>query len=159
MVNRGWIPRYFVHDDRRPREFLVPTWDRPTGPLTVTCISNTPEKPKIVVPEHKMDGAMAELFWMDFKTLKEHISGGSDDVVGDKGSNDPTILAMVTAVQEDDGSDDTISDMPTSYPVAPPAKTVGEFKTTPMIHAGYAATWYGLATAGLVMTRMLILRK
>jgi cytochrome oxidase assembly protein ShyY1 len=44
------------------------------------------------------------------------------------------------------------------YPAQPPADVVGDFKTTPMIHAGYAATWYGLAGAGLFMTRALITR-
>ena len=43
-----------------------------------------------------------------------------------------------------------------SFPVQPPLETVGEFKVTPMIHAGYAFTWFGLAGAGLVMTRKLI---
>jgi hypothetical protein len=42
------------------------------------------------------------------------------------------------------------------FPVQPPLETVGEFKTTPMIHAGYAFTWFGLAGAGVVMTRKLI---
>ena len=42
------------------------------------------------------------------------------------------------------------------FPVQPPLETVGEFKVTPMIHAGYAFTWFGLASAGVVMTRKLI---
>mmetsp|Transcript_2746 Transcript_2746/g.3708 ORF Transcript_2746/g.3708 Transcript_2746/m.3708 type:complete len:274 (-) Transcript_2746:135-956(-) len=146
IVNRGWIPRHLVHHDRRPREYVVPTWDRPDGTVSITCISSNPENPKIVVPEHKLNLDPIELFWMDLKTLREHIKSESSLTT-------PVVLSLVTAVQdEDDGP-------ATSYPVSPPAQHVGEFKTTPIIHAGYATTWYGLATAGLYMTRMLILRK
>lgn len=55
-------------------------------------------------------------------------------------------------LQEIRSSDDNAK----SFPVQPPLETVGEFKVTPMIHAGYAFTWFGLASAGLVMTRKLI---
>lgn len=44
------------------------------------------------------------------------------------------------------------------YPAQPPPGAVGEYKTTPVIHAGYAVTWYGLAGAGFYMTRKMILR-
>jgi surfeit locus 1 family protein len=46
----------------------------------------------------------------------------------------------------------------TVYPLKPPVESVAEFKTTTMIHAGYAVTWYGLSAAGVYMTRMLITR-
>ena len=45
-----------------------------------------------------------------------------------------------------------------SFPVKPNKETVGEFKVSPSTHVGYAATWYGLATAGVFMTRKLITR-
>jgi surfeit locus 1 family protein len=46
----------------------------------------------------------------------------------------------------------------TLYPLKPPVASVADFKTTPMIHGGYAVTWYGLSAAGVYMTRMLITR-
>jgi cytochrome oxidase assembly protein ShyY1 len=44
------------------------------------------------------------------------------------------------------------------FPVQPPLETVGELKLTPMVHASYAFTWFGLAGAGVFMTRKLITR-
>ena len=43
-------------------------------------------------------------------------------------------------------------------PFKPTKESVGEFKVTPTTHAGYAVTWFGLSTAGIVMTRKLITR-
>ena len=170
IVNRGWIPRHLVHkDEKQPQRqqqrqhaqsqplSLVPSWDRPTGPVTVSCITMATEQPRIVVPEHKLHLNPPELFWMDVETLQKHVSSTTTA----SSSKTPVhVASLVTRVQEDD-SDDSHSPHTTtlSFPVAPPAQQVGEFKTSPAIHAGYAATWYGLSMAGLYMTRMLILRK
>lgn len=154
MVNRGWIPRFLVHDDRHPNKYLVPFWERPTKEISLTCITTPTEKPRIIVPEHKMNGeGIPELLWMDFTTLQEYVKSDSDP--------DTIMLSLVTAVQDEqqEQQDNETSQVNRSFPVAPPLKSLGEFKTSPMIHVGYAATWYGLATAGMVMTRMLILRK
>lgn len=61
----------------------------------------------------------------------------------------PVLLQAIRASSSGD-------DASKRFPVQPPLETVGEFKVTPMIHAGYAFTWFGLASAGLVMTRKLI---
>jgi hypothetical protein len=44
------------------------------------------------------------------------------------------------------------------YPLRPPVQSIADFKTTPLIHAGYAVTWFGLSGAGIYMTRKLITR-
>lgn len=71
----------------------------------------------------------------------------------DLASNNET--AMVTQVVEDDG-DDGSNEGPLLYPLQPPVSSIGNFKTTPATHVGYAATWFGLSGAGLYMTRKLI---
>jgi hypothetical protein len=74
-------------------------------------------------------------------------------------SDEPTIL-MTQVV--DDGADDEHKSLaksttaPALYPLQPPVSAVGDFKTTPMIHVGYATTWFGLSAAGMYMTRKLI---
>lgn len=65
-------------------------------------------------------------------------------------NDEPVLLQEIRTL------DDSEKDTPLSFPVQPPLETVGEFKVTPAIHAGYAATWFGLASAGIVMTRKLI---
>lgn len=72
---------------------------------------------------------------------------------------------LLTQVQSPPSADDdtetalaTYIQPQSTYPLQPPVDSVAEFKTTPMIHAGYAATWFGLSGAGLYMTRMLITR-
>lgn len=68
-------------------------------------------------------------------------------------SNDEEEPVILQEIRIDDSITTT-----TTFPVKPPLETVGEFKVTPMIHAGYAVTWFGLASAGLIMTRKLITR-
>jgi len=80
-----------------------------------------------------------QMFWVDQSAL-EQVAGGAENEE----------IVMLTQVQTSD-------DEP-GWPVRPSVETVGEFKTTPAIHAGYAATWFGLSGAGLVMTRKLITR-
>ena len=46
-----------------------------------------------------------------------------------------------------------------SWPVCPSADKVGEFKVTTSVHAAYAFTWFGLSTAGLYMTRILLTKR
>ena len=44
------------------------------------------------------------------------------------------------------------------FPLQSPSDKVGEYKISPMIHAGYAFTWFGLSGAGMIMTRKLLTR-
>mmetsp|Transcript_22910 Transcript_22910/g.33956 ORF Transcript_22910/g.33956 Transcript_22910/m.33956 type:complete len:269 (-) Transcript_22910:528-1334(-) len=131
LVNRGWIPRQFVLNGveyEEPQE-------------TVQVVGVPPakrEQPKFIVPDH--DFAKRQMFWFDLATL-EKING--------IGSGQGVLLTQIRP----DGAGPL-----TSYPVQPPIETVAEVKVTPMVHAGYAATWYSLAVAGTYMTRMLITR-
>ncbi len=59
---------------------------------------------------------------------------------------------LLTEVRSDDDNVDDDGKLP----LRPPKAVVGDFKTTPLIHAGYAATWFGLSGAGVYMTRMLM---
>jgi cytochrome oxidase assembly protein ShyY1 len=69
-------------------------------------------------------------------------------------SDEETIL--LTQVLVDEESDDTTST--SLFPLKPPVSSVGDFKTTPLIHVGYATTWFGLSAAGIYMTRKLVTR-
>jgi cytochrome oxidase assembly protein ShyY1 len=90
----------------------------------------------MITPQHDYTKRPPQLFWMDQEALDKF--SGTKKV--------PILLQVRT------------SSTSTSFPVQPPLDTVGEFKTTPMIHAGYAVTWFGLAGAGVIMTRKLITR-
>ena len=91
-----------------------------------------------MIPEHDYKKRPLQLFWFDAVALQALA-----------GSNEETML--LTQVQEKD-------DDPTQYPLKPPVERFAEFKTSPLIHAGYATTWFGLSGAGLYMTRKLITR-
>ena len=88
------------------------------------------------------------MFWIDGLALKA--IGAELYTSEELGSDNET--AMVTQViEEDENSANSLF-----YPVQPPVSTIGNFKTTPATHMGYAATWFGLSGAGLYMTRKLI---
>ena len=63
-------------------------------------------------------------------------------------------MSLLAQVKDDDEN----SSSEVQYPLRPPIDSVADFKTTPAIHAGYAATWFGLSGAGIYMTRKLITR-
>jgi surfeit locus 1 family protein len=112
-----------------------------------------------------------KLFWFDRKAMKE-ITAASN-ILSPVQQKMPTLLVL-TAVKNDCESDDdnddnkNVNDKPQQqqqqvlpshlWPAVPPAHRVGEPKVTPMIHVGYAVTWYGLSAAGLYMTRKLMTR-
>lgn len=75
--------------------------------------------------------------------------------------DETTLLTQVAPEQSAAKSSSQSSSSSTvekEYPRLPALETISEFKTTPAIHAGYAATWYGLSVAGVFMTRKLITR-
>ena len=94
-------------------------------------------EPRFMTPQHDFTTRPLQLFWIDQEAL-ERVSGVPNAV-------------LLTQIQSSSSSSN-------SFPVQPPLETVAEFKTTPMIHAGYAVTWFGLSAAGLFMTRKLITR-
>jgi cytochrome oxidase assembly protein ShyY1 len=60
-------------------------------------------------------------------------------------------------IKTDDQSDDAPAS--TFFPARASREYVGEFKVTPAVHAGYAFTWFGLSSAGIIMTRKLLSRR
>lgn len=131
LVNRGWIPRHYP-------EAGIP-YEQPAGLIKIVTVQGKGEKPRFMVPQHDLTKRPPRFYWMDQETMEE-LSGI------EKGES-----LMMVQVKD-------VNDEELKYPAQPPADVVGDFKTTPLIHAGYAATWYGLAGAGLFMTRALITR-
>jgi surfeit locus 1 family protein len=113
--------------------------------------------PKLITPEHDYSKRPLQLFWLDRIALK---------AIAEESEEEETIyMTQVTNNQDIDDVDDDDDDKTRQsqqqliqYPLVPPVKAMAEFKTTPMIHIGYATTWYGLSAAGIYMTRKLITR-
>jgi cytochrome oxidase assembly protein ShyY1 len=104
-------------------------------------------------PEHDYSKRPLQLFWLDGLALQA-IAESDEETM---------LMAQVLEEQENDDQDGSQihtganklgSDV--VYPLQPPLSSIGNFKTTPSIHAGYAATWFGLSAAGVYMTRKLI---
>jgi cytochrome oxidase assembly protein ShyY1 len=94
-------------------------------------------EPRIIVPEHDYSKRPLQLFWFDGLALQA-IAESEEEMV------------ILTEVEEDSSSHE--------YPLKPPLASVADFKTTPLIHVGYATTWFGLSAAGIYMTRKLVTR-
>jgi hypothetical protein len=120
-----------------------------------------------MTPKHDFAKRPPHLFWLDPAVLQAIIQ--EDNQSGERietKSSAPQELILLTQVQADQGTMEDQSDMlkpqqlevTIQYPMTPTAQAVGDFRTTPLIHGGYAATWFGLSGAGWYMTRMLITR-
>jgi cytochrome oxidase assembly protein ShyY1 len=148
-VNRGWVPKTMVPGADRGRPSQPPppegfsNWSRPAGQVSCTTIRTAPEKPRIIAIEHDYSKRPLQLFWMDGVALQAIAESDQETV-------------LLTQVLEKGENDDDIEQ--SIYPLNPPVETVADFKTTPMIHVGYATTWFGLSAAGIYMTRKLITR-
>lgn len=99
-------------------------------------------EPKMITIEHDYSKRPLQLFWMDGLALQA-IAESEEE------------MTLLTEIDEDDQDPNMTS---STYPRRPLLDSLAEFKTTPAIHAGYAATWYGLSIAGIYMTRKLITR-
>lgn len=169
-INRGWVPKTMVPGADRPhykndplqkakldralRE-RPPAWNRPEGVVELTAIVSKPEKPRFITPEHDYSKRPLQLFWIDGLALRA-IAAELYTAEDPEASSE---TAMVTQVIDgDDNSNNNSNNGPLVYPLQPPVSSVGSFKTTPSVHMGYAATWFGLSGAGLYMTRKLITR-
>ncbi|GAX23350.1 surfeit locus 1 family protein [Fistulifera solaris] len=144
LVNRGWVPRAMVVPDRRQsssnasRSDLL-QWDRPDTVTDLVVVPARAETPKsLLVAQHDFQAQPPRLFWYDQVAMQ---------AAAGLPLQPPSLI--VTAIQNKNQS---------SLPLRPPVEHVGDFKVTPAIHVGYAATWYGLSLAGVYMTRMLLRR-
>lgn len=107
-------------------------------------------EPRYMTPQHDYSKRPLQLFWLDGLALQA-IAESDEEAM------------LVVQVDDKDDEDENNNNNnekpnPTSsiYPLRPPVEAIATFKTTPSIHAGYAATWFGLSAAGLYMTRKLI---
>lgn len=142
-INRGWVPKTMVPDKKRAPP-TGGTWSRPKGTCYLMTVRSSPEKPKIIAPVHDYAKRPLQLFWFDSLALQA-IAESQEEM-----------SLLVQVISEEEGTGSTKSEP--RYPLRPPVASVAEFKTTPAIHAGYAATWFGLSGAGIYMTRKLITR-
>lgn len=129
LVNRGWVPRSYVQQKE--------IWSRPKGNVKLVGISTKTEQPRFMSPPHN-EREPRQLLWFDRKTMEDKTK-----TVG----LEPLLIAETCEVAAVEGP-----------PFKPTKKAVGEFKVTSSTHAGYAATWFGLSGAGMIMTRKLITR-
>lgn len=97
-----------------------------------------------MTPEHDYSKRPLQLFWLDGLALQAIAE-----------SDEETRL-MVQVLEEKDDDTTKESQHSVEYPLRPPISEVANFRTTPAIHVGYAATWFGLSAAGIYMTRKLI---
>ena len=140
-IHRGWIPRHHVNN----RDETVASWDRPRGIVDLTAMESDTEKGGTFAPPSRLgpesDGK--RLLWMDRIAMEELTSCGED--------RHPHLFVEINTADERHG-------VPPSFPARAGQEFVGEFKVTPAIHAGYAFTWFGLSSAGIVMTRKFLSR-
>ena len=108
-----------------------------------------------MTPQHDFSKRPPQLFWLDESVLRALIQPTTREGHPEKGNE----VVIFTQIEADRATGDKDHEQEGArYPLKPTAQSVGEFKTTPMVHAGYAATWFGLSGAGVYMTRKLILR-
>ena len=158
LVNRGWIPMHLVkkqkndsndntnhininngNNNNSNNNHEIPTpWLEPKGIVTVIGVQSKTEQPKFMSPIHDDKKNPRQLLWFDRDAIetKTHTKGLYP-------------LLMTETLEDEENSN-------TSVPIKPSKQSVGEFKVTPSTHAGYALTWFGLSSAGMVMTRKLL---
>ena len=112
------------------------------------------KEPKWIKPQHDFTKRPLRLLFFDndvFKVLLEqlhpqldrhHVTEEDDQVI------------VLTQIKDTDHT----ANAKLSFPLQSPAEHVGEYKISPMIHAGYAATWFGMSGAGIYMTRKMMTR-
>ncbi|KAL3773100.1 hypothetical protein ACHAW5_009531 [Stephanodiscus triporus] len=151
-INRGWIPRHYVNN----RYEIVTSWERPRGTVTLTAMESNTETGGTFAPPSRLEGGRRgnggddrrptpeckRLLWMDRRAMEELTSCGAD--------RHPYLFVEIDAVER--------KGAPPSFPAKASREFVGEFKVSPGVHAGYAFTWFGLSSAGIVMTRKLLSR-
>jgi len=145
-INRGWIPRHFISNDSK----ILRQWDQPQDIVEITTMESETETPGRFSPPSKLNtktdtsdcrDKVPKLLWLDRQAMAELTNCPS-------GYKPP----LFVQIKDDQSTSSTI------FPVRSSRDYVGEFKVTPEIHAGYAATWFGLSGAGVLMTRKLLVR-
>jgi surfeit locus 1 family protein len=130
IVNRGWVPRSYIEQNE--------PWYRPKGNVKLVGISSSTEQPRFMSPPHDPKQPK-KLLWFDREAIEDRTKTA--------GKNPPL---MVETREGEEGTG--------GPPFKPDKESVGEFTVLPSTHAGYAVTWFGLSSAGIIMTRKLITR-
>jgi len=151
LVNRGWVPQHYIKQSI--------TWkDNKKDSVEIIGVKSKPETPSFFIPKQSTKTKDNTLLWMEEEALRNatntNIIAQNDDQMN-KETNNKQPLTLFVETGDDDNGDDNDNKI-ISFPVKPNAETVGEFKVMPFTHATYAFTWYGLSTAGVIMTRKLI---
>jgi hypothetical protein len=127
-------------------------------------------EPRFIIPEHDLTTAPPKFYWFDLPTMRQLFlqtskttTTNTNAASADGSSNVPLVTVVRESSLDANGNalinsnkQQSLEDM--SWPITPTADKVGDFKVSPVIHAGYAVTWFGLSGAGLYMTRMLVTR-
>ena len=168
-INRGWIPRHFATsttNNINKEKVLESTssWEQPQGTIQLLAMESQTETPGRFSPpsrletnsnkqQHTQGQAQShqKLLWMDREAINELTQCP-------KGCHPHLFVEIHKHTDDDHGDNEKKARKVPQFPVKPPQEFVGEFKVTPEVHAGYAVTWFGLASAGMVMTRKLIRR-
>jgi surfeit locus 1 family protein len=108
----------------------------------------TRQEPKFMIPEHDYSKRPLQLFWLDGLALQAIAE-----------SDEQTYLMTQICEGDDEKDHKTPSSSNVDYPLRPLVASLCDFRTTPAIHLGYAATWFGLSAAGIYMTRKLISKR
>jgi len=111
-------------------------WNKPEGPVQVIGTPSKGEKPRFLSPVHKPGSRI--LHWIDRDAIEAETKTKVSGFLTETDDKDPSV------------------DSP--FPLKPNSDTVGDFKVMPYTHATYAATWFGLSGAGVIMMRKLITR-
>lgn len=123
--------------------------------------------PRWIKPQHDFSKRPLRLIYFDENPLKvvlEQFCGNNQD--SNQQQQEKQALQKHSVTQEDDSLilltqiKDTAHEknVKLAFPLQSPVDKVGEHKVSPAIHAGYAATWFGMSGAGILMTRKLLTR-
>jgi len=142
------------------KNLLLRPWERPVGPVQITVVPGKVEEPKFLKADHNLSQRPPRLYWFDWSTmtavtgLPKTVAATTTTTTTESSPPSPRALYYWQQVKDDV----TQPSATTTWPVQPSADKVGDFTISPAIHAAYAVTWFGLSTAGLYMTRILMTR-
>ncbi|GMI22396.1 hypothetical protein TrCOL_g248 [Triparma columacea] len=139
MVNRGWDSVSHEND----------SYNRPEGVVDLTAVTSSTEKggmfsPPPISPFLKDNGRpQPTLLWLE--------EGAVRSVSGVDEAKEPRLRVFKEVARGGGGGGGGRREL-----VRPTAEQAVEFKVGPETHAGYAATWFSLSAAGVIMTRKLL---
>lgn len=150
LVNRGWVPKEFVDQTSSTKGL----WSRPEGSIAISGMPMNLEEPKWIKPQHDFSKKPLRLLYFDASALKVTLEMMRPPHDQHHVTEEEESLVLLTQIKDDSNN----AGGKLAFPLQVPIDKVGEYKISPSIHAGYAATWFGLSGAGMFMTRKLMTR-